>query len=213
MNSYVTTAVAAITTALLGFPATGTAQVPSKGSAKVMDLTNKDFTADDLINTLKPKTRGIAPVDPIEPQCKNLEQKRSRGIKLTPEQNTAMAAIHVPFAVNSAELSPDATKSLDTLAAALKSPELASYCFQIAGYTDSTGGEEYNLDLSKRRAESAVHYLVDNDGVTRDRLVAVGYGMKDPIASNDTDDGKQKNRRVQIANLGTGTVANAGAPE
>jgi len=69
----------------------------------------------------------------------------------------------------------------------------------LVGYTDSIGSEEYNLDLSLRRADSAAKYLTSNHNIDRDRIVVNYYGKANPIASNDTDEGRAQNRRVEIA--------------
>ena len=66
----------------------------------------------------------------------------------------------------------------------------------IEGYTDDVGSEEYNLQLSQQRAESVVNTLVDKFGIDRSRLSAKGYGKAKPIATNVTNVGKQKNRRI-----------------
>jgi OOP family OmpA-OmpF porin len=66
----------------------------------------------------------------------------------------------------------------------------------IEGYTDEVGSDEYNMQLSQRRAESVVNYLVNEFGIDRSRLSAKGYGKSRPIDSNATDAGKQKNRRI-----------------
>jgi len=67
----------------------------------------------------------------------------------------------------------------------------------IEGHTDNVGSAEYNLDLSQRRAEAVVNYLVDTLGIERSRLSAKGYGLTRPVADNATDEGKQKNRRIE----------------
>jgi OOP family OmpA-OmpF porin len=68
---------------------------------------------------------------------------------------------------------------------------------EIQGYTDSTGSEDYNLKLSQRRAESVKNFLV-NRGIDPGRLTAKGYGSANPVASNDTPEGRAKNRRVEF---------------
>lgn len=68
----------------------------------------------------------------------------------------------------------------------------------LAGHTDSTGGDEYNLQLSRRRAESVANYLATQN-VNRTRISAEGYGKTDPIASNETAEGRAQNRRVEVA--------------
>jgi outer membrane protein OmpA-like peptidoglycan-associated protein len=67
----------------------------------------------------------------------------------------------------------------------------------IQGHTDATGSEEHNQQLSERRATSVRNYLVGR-GVDEDRLSAVGFGEGYPVASNDSESGRQQNRRVDI---------------
>lgn len=67
----------------------------------------------------------------------------------------------------------------------------------IEGHTDNVGSAEHNMGLSQRRAEAVVNYLVDVYGIDRSRLSAQGYGLTRPVADNSTDDGRQKNRRVE----------------
>jgi OOP family OmpA-OmpF porin len=67
----------------------------------------------------------------------------------------------------------------------------------IEGHTDNVGTYNHNMDLSQRRAEAVVNYLVENYGIDRSRLVAKGYGFTRPVADNATDQGKQKNRRIE----------------
>jgi OOP family OmpA-OmpF porin len=75
-----------------------------------------------------------------------------------------------------------------------KHPKIA---MEIAGHTDSTGPRDHNLDLSRRRARSVKKYLVDH-GIDDKRLTTRGYGPDEPIASNDTPDGRAENRRIEF---------------
>ncbi len=68
---------------------------------------------------------------------------------------------------------------------------------EISGHTDSQGSKAYNQDLSQRRAKSVVDHLVEH-GISKDRLEAKGYGETKPIATNDTEEGRQKNRRTEF---------------
>lgn len=68
---------------------------------------------------------------------------------------------------------------------------------QISGHTDNVGSDEYNQDLSERRAQSVVNYLIAS-GIPADRLEYKGYGESQPIAGNDTDEGRQMNRRTEF---------------
>ena len=67
------------------------------------------------------------------------------------------------------------------------------------GYTDDTGKAEYNVELSRRRAEAVADYLQKNYELGTDRVVANLYGAENPIAGNDTAEGRAQNRRVEIA--------------
>jgi outer membrane protein OmpA-like peptidoglycan-associated protein len=68
----------------------------------------------------------------------------------------------------------------------------------IEGHTDNTGADDYNLDLSNKRAREVASFLNDQ-GVKSSRVDTEGYGETQPIESNDTSVGKQKNRRVEVA--------------
>jgi OmpA-OmpF porin, OOP family len=178
------------------------------------DLTDHNPTPEEIGEALKPHgappttkgTRGIGPVTTAtKPRCEHYWQqaKRSRGIKLTQDMNSV--ALKVTFATNSAQLTPEAGQTLDNLGKALQSDDLATCCFQIEGHTDSVGSDAYNLRLSQRRAQSVAQYLAEHYNL-KERALAVGYGKRQPIADNDTPEGRQKNRRVQIVNLGYGKL-------
>lgn len=68
----------------------------------------------------------------------------------------------------------------------------------VEGHTDSVGSDAYNQKLSERRANAVVKYLVNTVGIEAGKLSAVGYGESRPVASNDTDEGRAKNRRVEF---------------
>ncbi len=69
----------------------------------------------------------------------------------------------------------------------------------VEGHADSVGSDNYNRALSQRRAQAVVNYLVGKVGIDAGRLEAIGYGESTPVASNETDDGRAKNRRVQFS--------------
>ncbi len=165
----------------------------------VRDFTTRQPTSQELVETLRPRTRGIA-IAPVAiagaGSCD--AYRRTRGV--TPVAD--IAALHVTFAFNSAEISPESVPLLKNLGEALKSAELRASCMQIEGHTDSKGSDTYNLTLSQRRAQSVIRYLSKSLGVEEDRLLPAGKGEIEPIADNDTDSGRQKNRRVQILNIG-----------
>jgi outer membrane protein OmpA-like peptidoglycan-associated protein len=105
----------------------------------------------------------------------------------------------VSFAFNSAELLPGAMAILDreVIPELNADPDLQVL---IEGHTDSVGSDEYNEKLSGQRAGSVWRYLVSK-GISSSRLQAKGLGESDPVASNDTAEGRAKNRRVNIMQL------------
>ena len=102
----------------------------------------------------------------------------------------------VRFDVNKSTLTPLAKANLDKLVPVFK--EYSETNIDIFGYTDSSGKPEYNLTLSKERAESVKSYLISK-GLVSQRLKTTGLGIADPIATNETVDGKSQNRRVEFA--------------
>jgi outer membrane protein OmpA-like peptidoglycan-associated protein len=101
----------------------------------------------------------------------------------------------IHFASNSSQLDPDAESQAKNVADIMKAyPGAAA---KIGGYTDSTGSDAANLKLSRSRAESAVS-SIEHNGLAATQVNAEGFGSKDPIATNSTDDGKAQNRRVAL---------------
>jgi OOP family OmpA-OmpF porin len=112
-----------------------------------------------------------------------------------------IATVSIPaatlFAFDSAELSDEGKNAIEEYRKQLR-PELSeAYAGIIIGHTDSTGKAEYNMGLSKRRAQAVADYLAST-GVDSQKLRVTGRGKNDPIASNDTDEGRALNRRVDI---------------
>jgi OOP family OmpA-OmpF porin len=101
----------------------------------------------------------------------------------------------VNFAFNSTELTPQSKGILDEWVAKIKADKTIRV--EVAGHTDSIGSDAYNQKLSEGRAKSVVDYFV-SQGVSADRLKAVGYGKTKPVASNATDEGRAQNRRVEL---------------
>lgn len=100
------------------------------------------------------------------------------------------------FDFDSAQLRSTARSELAKLSGNLQ--EYPNTDLVIVGHTDAVGSDEYNLGLSQRRAASARDYLVAQ-GISPSRITTVGKGEREPIASNDTDAGRQQNRRVEVA--------------
>ncbi len=105
----------------------------------------------------------------------------------------------IDFGFDSATISPTYAPLFDNAIYTLqRNPNLT---VQLEGHTDSTGPAAYNMGLSKRRAEAVKKHLVEN-GIDADRLTVVGYGEENPIAPNDTAEGRAENRRVGFSITG-----------
>lgn len=100
------------------------------------------------------------------------------------------------FELNSFGLQPATKTNLENLAKTLNKYDDTDIL--IEGHTDSTGDDAYNQTLSERRANSVEGYLTQQ-GVKASRITTKGYGEKQPLASNDTEAGRQSNRRVEVA--------------
>lgn len=111
------------------------------------------------------------------------------------ERGIVLTLGDVFFAYNKADIRPRGRVIIDKIAAFLnKNPERT---VSIEGHTDSRGSDEYNLDLSQRRAD-AVRFLLVSSGIDSARIQAKGMGEHYPIASNNNDGGRQLNRRVEL---------------
>jgi outer membrane protein OmpA-like peptidoglycan-associated protein len=101
----------------------------------------------------------------------------------------------ITFALNSSDLNAQFYSALDGVAMVLK--EYDKTLVEVAGHTDSSGSDQYNQTLSERRAQAVTGYLASH-GVKPSRLMSVGAGETHPIASNDTEQGRAANRRVEL---------------
>lgn len=116
-------------------------------------------------------------------------ERVGEGIKITFDSG-------ILFDFNSAHLQTDAQLNLIKLARILNKYDDTDIL--IEGHTDATGTEEYNLDLSRRRSQSVANQLATGQ-VDATRFTLMGYGEAQPITSNDTAEGRQENRRVELA--------------
>ena len=117
-------------------------------------------------------------------------ERVGEGIKVTLPESI------VNFAFDKSDLTPTAKANLDKLAEVLSNNPDTN--INIYGHTDSRGSDEYNQSLSDRRAAAVKSYLVSK-GVASSRLFTMGVGEKEPVASNETEAGRAKNRRVEFA--------------
>jgi OmpA-OmpF porin, OOP family len=117
---------------------------------------------------------------------------------LAADGRVATQGIH--FDVNSATIRPESSGTLEEIGTMLQEhPDLR---IAIEGHTDGDGDEASNQDLSERRAASVKDYLVARYGIDAGRLESAGFGESRPVAPNDTAEGKQQNRRVELVRLG-----------
>lgn len=168
---------------LVGFAFVGILMAPlpviAAGEYETTDFAGRAPSKDELIDALKPpiKTRGIKR-GPMKPKAVNLDS--------------------ITFEFNSDNLTDEAKNSLNELGSALSSEDLHGYIFDLQGHTDGVGSVEYNLALSKRRAESVKRYLTAQFQIDAARLKTVGKGkseLKDP-----SQPASEVNRRVQVVN-------------
>jgi outer membrane protein OmpA-like peptidoglycan-associated protein len=141
-----------------------------------------------------PDTKDACPREPGMPDADPKKNGCPKFIKL--EGSTVRVLQQVHFQTASATILPDSFPMLGEIVALLKAnPSIKK--MRIEGHTDNRGNADYNLDLSKRRAASVLSYLVGH-GLESSRLESEGYGLTKPIESNDTEEGRLANRRVEF---------------
>ena len=134
----------------------------------------------------------------IQYRCRFVEEVPEEVIVVvveTPDPPAEIVLDGVEFAFDSSALRANAQATLQTDLEALRDNPTGD--IQIDGYTDSIGTAKYNMELSLQRAEAAKAFLVQK-GIAADRIGISGHGKQDPVASNETDEGRARNRRVTI---------------
>ena len=130
---------------------------------------------------------------------KNLKQERESGaIKVQKLDNDAVRIVmtgQTAFETDSASVKPGFQTTMDKLSDVVI--RYGKTALTVTGYTDSRGTPQHNIDLSQRRAQAVYDYFVSKD-VNPARLVAMGRGETEPVASNGTEAGRRQNRRVEI---------------
>jgi OOP family OmpA-OmpF porin len=142
-------------------------------------MAQADYTADDIIEHFA----AAAPVG------------TAKGLTIDAPVEPAPFDLRVTFALDSAELLPTAQTNLDQFAAALEDTRLSKYGVYVDGHTDQIGSDAYNRELSERRANAVVAYLV-RKGVAVERLTPRGFGEAQPL---DADGANPENRRVETS--------------
>jgi len=111
----------------------------------------------------------------------------------------SIKTITVLFATGSATLGPKAKAEIDNAAAWVKTQDTKGWVMAVIGYADTTGNSQRNIDLSERRANAVIYYIVNKYKMPLNRLIQpFGYGQLEPVAENKTAAGRAKNRRVEI---------------
>lgn len=142
--------------------------------------------------------RTVAMVVAIEPKAREKKMVTvSAGDMSKSIAATGKVALYgIYFDTNKSVVKPESKPTLDQIAQLLKSQPTLK--LGVVGYTDNVGGADANLALSKRRSEAVVRALVEDYNVAESRLTPTGAGMGSPLASNDSEDGRAKNRRVEL---------------
>lgn len=143
------------------------------------------------------KKAAIAPKKPVVEQ--KVVEKRAATIENLGSNYDAKRkslTLDVKFELNKARINESFTSAIDALGMALKNDKELK--LEIQGHTDTTGDQAFNEMLSSKRAAAVKTYLMDKYGVASARLTSKGYGPAKPIASNETRDGREQNRRVDI---------------
>ncbi|NNM74640.1 OmpA family protein [Enterovirga aerilata] len=146
------------------------------------------YKASDIVSHFAPQPD----LGPPRALCIGTESECAKAIAPKPKPAGNFDLV-VNFEYNSATLTKAAKSNLDEFAKALKDPRLGSAAFLVEGHTDGKGSDEFNLDLSTRRANAVVEYLTAQ-GVDTARLEAKGYGKQKPIGGNPL---ASTNRRVE----------------
>ena len=153
----------------------------------------------------KKKTKVAEPTPTPTPTSRPTKQRdltKFKTVKVTKERIQLEEGKVVLFETNSDKLLAESNVILDEVAGVMT--EEASIKVRVEGHTDDVGDDKKNLDLSKRRAASVKAYL-EGKGIAADRVSSEGCGEASPIAKNDSDEGKGKNRRVEFVILNTGS--------
>jgi OOP family OmpA-OmpF porin len=175
------------------------AKIPqSAGDAYV---TVHTFQVNDTLYCKAFNGRTVAVVHILEPKPRDQKMVVVKADEMarTIGSTGRVALYGIFFEFDRADLKADSNPTLAEIAQLLKSdPKLAVL---IVGHTDNQGAYDYNIELSRRRAEAVVKALVASHGADAKRLRGAGVGMLAPAASNDADEGRAKNRRVEVVKL------------
>jgi OOP family OmpA-OmpF porin len=152
----------------------------------------------------------LPPPPPPPPPAKKVEKPKPKPKPARVEVRNDSIEIHekIHFESRMAIISDDSFGLMDEITKVLKeNPQILKV--RIEGHTDSVGTDKYNEKLSDERAKAVLDYVVEH-GVSADRLESKGYGEASPIGDNETDEGREKNRRVEFKIIERKEAQNAG---
>jgi outer membrane protein OmpA-like peptidoglycan-associated protein len=152
----------------------------------------KSIPEDTVLLASKPQQKPLAKEPVTEPSAPVIAQEKPAQVV---KSDSLIVLNEVLFEVNSYKLKTELYPKLDSIVVFMQNNP--STKIEISGHTDSTGKEPHNLRLSENRADAVAEYVVDK-GIDTSRVSFNGYGSSRPIADNDTDKGRRKNRRVEI---------------
>lgn len=140
----------------------------------------------------------LARIDLIEtkPLTQRMVTVKAEEMALQIDASGKVALYGILFDFNKADIKPESETTLAEVAKYLATD--ATIKLLVSGHTDNVGGFEFNRDLSQKRAQAVVEYLVSHYQISRERLFAFGVAYASPVATNLTEDGKARNRRVEL---------------
>lgn len=132
----------------------------------------------------------------VKERKEDFDGRAEAALSAVEEADKTVLLKYVTYETGSANLEALSRYELGNVAAFLKRhPEVK---IELAGHTDATGNSDTNMSLSQNRARTAYDFLINNEGIAAERLVWAGYGASRPIDSNDTEEGRAKNRRTEF---------------
>ncbi len=171
-------------------PEDGCPEPPGRDKDGTAGLPEADADKDGFPDAVDkcPKEPGARGEDPNTEGCPRVIREAAGEVKLVRQ---------LDFQAGSGEIDPGSYPVLDDIAQLLRaSPEIQ--LLRIEGHTDNVGPTEDNEILSKERADAVREYLIKRGGIAPERLISVGFGARRPIATNDTAEGRARNRRVEV---------------
>lgn len=151
----------------------------------------RPFWRSEKVTMSTPKKEAV-----IEQTTSEKRASTLRKVSKSYDPKTKTLTLDVKFELNKADIQEGYTSAINQLGLALK--EDKNLKLEVQGHTDTTGPKSLNMALSSSRAQAVKKYLIQNFEISPERLSAKGYGPLQPVSTNETFDGRKKNRRVDI---------------